>query len=57
MGARIMMGVFTGILFFISNEVLGSLSLVYQLPPMLGAMMPSMLFVGLAWYFMSKKTA
>ena len=26
MGARIMMGVFTGILFFISNEVLGSLS-------------------------------
>jgi len=57
MGARIMMGVFTGILFFISNEVLGSLSLVYQLPPMLGAMMPSMLFVGLAWYFISKKTA
>jgi lipopolysaccharide export system permease protein len=57
MGARIMMGVFTGILFFISNEVLGSLSLVYQLPPMLGAMMPSMLFVGLAWYLISKKTA
>ena len=57
MGARIMMGVFTGILFFISNEVLGSLSLVYQLPPMLGAMMPSLFFVGLAWYFISKKTA
>jgi lipopolysaccharide export system permease protein len=56
MGARIMMGVFTGILFFISNEVLGSLSLVYQLPPILGAMLPSLLFISTAWYFISKKT-
>ena len=55
MGARIMMGVFTGILFFISNEVLGSLSLVYQLPPVLGAMMPSLFFVSIAWYLISKK--
>lgn len=57
MGARIMMGVFTGILFFISNEVLGSLSLVYQLPPIFGAMMPSVLFISIAWYFIGKKTA
>jgi lipopolysaccharide export system permease protein len=57
MGARIMMGVFTGILFFICNEVLGSLSLVYQLPPILGAMMPSLLFVSIAWYFINKKVA
>lgn len=57
MGARIMMGVFTGILFFISNEVLGSLSLVYQFPPILGATMPSLLFVTVAWYLMNKKAA
>ena len=57
MGARIMMGVFTGILFFISNEVLGSLSLVYQLPPALGAMMPSLVFVSVAWYIIGKKGA
>jgi len=57
MGARIMMGVFTGITFFVCNEVLGSLSLVYQLPPILGAMMPSLLFVSIAWYFMNKKVA
>jgi lipopolysaccharide export system permease protein len=57
MGARIMMGVFTGILFFISNEVLGSLSLVYQLPPILGAMMPSLFFVSVAWYIIGKKGA
>jgi lipopolysaccharide export system permease protein len=55
MGARIMMGVFTGILFFISNEVLGSLSLVYQLPPIMGAMLPNILFISAAWYYMSKK--
>ncbi|MFQ3210421.1 MAG: lipopolysaccharide export system permease protein [Colwellia sp.] len=57
MGARIMMGVFTGILFFISNEVLGSLSLVYQLPPVLGAMMPSLVFISVAWYIIGKKGA
>lgn len=56
MGARIMMGVFTGILFFVCNEVLGSLSLVYQFPPILGAMMPSVLFVSVSWYFISKKS-
>ncbi len=57
MGARIMMGVLTGILFFITNEVLGSLSLVYQLPPILGAVMPSVLFITVAWYFIKKKPA
>jgi len=55
MGARIMMGVVTGILFFVCNEVLGSLSLVYQFPPFIGAISPSILFVSVAWYFISKK--
>ena len=55
MGARIMMGVVTGILFFVCNEVLGSLSLVYQFPPIVGAISPSILFVSIAWYFMNKK--
>lgn len=57
MGARIMMGVITGIVFFVSNEVLGSLSLVYQFPPIIGALSPSILFIGVAWYFMNKKVA
>lgn len=55
MGARIMMGVVTGILFFVSNEVLGSLSLVYQFPPFIGAISPSLIFISIAWYFMNKK--
>ena len=56
MGARIMMGVITGLLFHVSNQVLGSVSLVYQLPPILGATMPSIVFILLAFYFINKKT-
>lgn len=55
MGARIMMGVATGILFYISNEVMGSMSLVYRLPPILGAIVPSIIFVCIALYFMQRK--
>jgi lipopolysaccharide export system permease protein len=57
MGARIMMGVATGILFFIVNEVLGSLSLVYQLPAIFGAFMPSLIFVSIALYLMNKRAS
>lgn len=57
MGARIMMGVATGILFFVVNEVLGSLSLVFQLPPIFGAFMPSIIFVAIALYSMKKHTS
>jgi len=57
MGARIMMGVATGILFFITNQVLGSLSLVYQLPGAFGALMPSVIFTGVALFFINKKSA
>lgn len=48
MGARIIMGVLTGFGFFIANEVFGPLSLVYQIPPFLGAILPSVLFAGVA---------
>ncbi len=55
MGARIMMGVLTGLLFHISNQVFGSLSLVYQLPPIFGAIMPSVIFIAIAMYFINKR--
>lgn len=55
MGARITMGVATGILFFITNEVFGSLSLVYRLPAAFGALMPSIIFISLALYLMNKR--
>lgn len=55
MGARITMGVVTGIVFFIVNEAVGSMSLVYQLPTLLGATLPSFIFVAIALYLMNKK--
>lgn len=48
MGARVIMGVLTGFGFFILNEVFGPVSLVYQLPPVLGALLPSLLFAAIA---------
>lgn len=48
MGARIIMGVLTGFGFYIANEVFGPLSLVYQIPPFIGAILPSLIFAGIA---------
>ena len=42
------MGVLTGFGFFITNEVFGPLSLVYSLPPVVAALLPSLLFAGVA---------
>ena len=55
MAARVLLGILTGFGFFMSNELFGPLALVYQLPPLAGAMLPSLLFMGLALYFMRKK--
>ncbi len=54
MGARIIMGVLTGFSFFILNEVFGPLSLVYQLPAFAGALLPSVLFAGIAAFLLRK---
>ena len=48
MGARIMLGVITGFLFYLSNETLGPLAVVYNLPPLLGALGPSFIFAAIA---------
>ncbi|GAB3012787.1 LPS export ABC transporter permease LptG [Bowmanella dokdonensis] len=54
MGARVIMGVLTGFGFFIANEVFGPLSLVYQMPAFVGALLPSLLFAGLAAHLLRK---
>ncbi len=55
MGARIMMGVVTGLLFFIANEIFGSVILVYEIPAFIGAVMPSLVFMVLAVYLINRK--
>lgn len=54
MGARVIMGVLTGFSFFIANEVFGPLSLVYNLHPVVGALLPSLLFGVVASYLLRK---
>ncbi|MFZ2315129.1 MAG: LPS export ABC transporter permease LptG [Gammaproteobacteria bacterium] len=45
LGWRIMAGILVGFTFFISNAFLGQLSIVYQVPPMLAAALPLLLFL------------
>lgn len=44
MGVRVVTGIAFGFVFYVSNEIFGSLSLTYKLPPMLGALLPSLVF-------------
>lgn len=55
MGARTIMGVLAGFGFFISNEVFGQVSLVFQLQPVLGALLPSLAFAMLAGVLLKRK--
>lgn len=55
MGARVLMGILTGFAFYMSNEVFGPIALVYQLPPIAGAALPSLVFIVLSIYLMRKK--
>lgn len=55
MGARIISGIIAGFTFYISSEFFGPLSLVYQIPPVVGAVAPSLLFLGLAIILLRRK--
>ncbi|MER2492032.1 LPS export ABC transporter permease LptG [Catenovulum sediminis] len=55
MGARILLGVMTGFGFFITNRIFGPVVLVYDIPPVVGAMMPSLVFTLVAWFYLKKR--
>lgn len=52
MGLRVLIGISFGFLFFVLNEVFGRLSLVYGVPAMLGALLPSLLFLLISLYLL-----
>lgn len=54
-GARIVTGICFGFLFYVVNEIFGPMSLVYNVTPLLGALMPSVLFVVITWWLLSRK--
>ncbi len=55
MGARILSGVIAGFTFYISSEFFGPLSLVYNIPPVFGAVAPSMVFLTIALLLLRRK--
>lgn len=55
MGARILSGVIAGFAFYISSEFFGPLSIVYSVPPFLGAVAPSIVFLIVATMLLRRK--
>lgn len=55
MGARVLSGVIFGFVFYIANEVFGPMILVYNLPPVVGAAAPSVVFIGVTFYLLNRK--
>ncbi|EWH09934.1 lipopolysaccharide ABC transporter permease [Catenovulum agarivorans DS-2] len=55
MGARILMGVMTGFGFFIANRIFGPVVLVFNFPPVLGALFPSLVFTLVAMHYLKRR--
>ena len=54
-GARIVPGICFGFLFYVVNEIFGQMSVVYNMPAVFGALMPSLLFIVMIWWLLSRK--
>ena len=54
-GARIVTGICFGFLFYVVNEIFGQMSVVYNMPAVFGALIPSLLFVVMIWWLLSRK--
>lgn len=54
MGLRMLTGVITGFGFHILNQFLGPLSIVYQVPPIIAAIAPSLIFAALGGFWLTK---
>ena len=55
--AALVAGVILGFGFYVANQVFGPMSLVYAVPPLLGAIMPSVLFMGVAVWLLRRHRA
>ncbi|MCF6459181.1 LPS export ABC transporter permease LptG [Pseudoalteromonas sp. MMG024] len=55
MGARIIMGVVTGIIFHLTDRIFGPFVLVYELHPSIGAIMPSLIFIAIATFLLKRR--
>ena len=55
MGVRVVTGISFGFLFYVLDQILGPLSLVYGLPPILGAILPSFAFFAISLFMLIKR--
>lgn len=55
MGARIVSGVIIGFSFYVVNQIFAPISLVYAVPPIIGAMGPSLLFMAVAIWLLKRQ--
>jgi lipopolysaccharide export system permease protein len=56
MGTRLIFGIAAGFAFYVSGELFGPFSLVFNLPPILGALLPSFLVLSLAIYLLKRQS-
>lgn len=55
MGMRVLTGISFGFLFYVLDQIFGPLSLVYNIPPILGALLPSAAFFAISVYMLLKR--
>ncbi|MEH6453798.1 MAG: LPS export ABC transporter permease LptG [Psychromonas sp.] len=56
MGTRLIFGIASGFIFHVSGELFGPFSLVFNLPPLLGALLPSILVLAIATYLLRRQS-
>lgn len=55
MGLRVITGISFGFLFYVLDQIFGPLSLVYKIPPVVGALLPSAAFFAVSIYLLLKR--
>jgi lipopolysaccharide export system permease protein len=55
MGVRVVTGISFGFLFYVLDRIFGPLSLVYGLPPIFGAILPSFAFFAISMFMLIKR--
>lgn len=50
LGLRILMGIIVGFIFYLCNALLGQISIIFQFPPFLAAVLPILLFAGIGYW-------
>lgn len=55
MGVRVVTGISFGFVFYLLDKIFGPLSLVYNVPPLIGALLPSAAFLALSLYLLKQK--